>query len=251
MKSIFKLLLLTVVLAGSAFLTSCSEDPINPIDNVSNTNFSAEDTASFEFSVTGQTELELLAVNGTITITQISGSDSVEITGVKRVRSESTADAKAHLSDLVVEAQDLGDGFLVRTIQPDFSGGRTYSVDYTITMPQNMDITVNSTNGQVTLNEIHGNVYITLINGDIDSEVTLPADGTIDMQLTNGSMALAIPQNISTTFTAKVGNGSISVDNLEIRNRVETAKSLSGVLGDGRGTISLNTTNGTITVMGF
>jgi len=251
MKSTFKLSLLTVVLAGSAFLTNCSEDPINPIDNVSNTDFSAEEPFSYEFAITDHSGLELRAVNGTITITQLSGSNSLKITGVKRVRSESNADATAHLNDLMVETQDLAVGFLVRTVQPDFSGGRTYSVDYTITMPRNMDIIVISANGQVILDDIHGSVFVNLINGDIDSKVTLPADGIIDMQLTNGSMALDIPQNTSTTFTAKVGNGSITVTDLELQNRLETAKSLTGTLGDGRGTISLNAVNGTITVMGF
>jgi DUF4097 and DUF4098 domain-containing protein YvlB len=92
---------------------------------------------------------------------------------------------------------------------------------------------------------------VDLINGDIDGKVTLPLDGTIHMGITNGSIDLDIPQNTSAEFTAGVTNGSISVSNLELRNRVETSKSLTGTLGDGRGTISLNTTNGNIMVTEF
>jgi hypothetical protein len=234
---------------------NCSQDdpisPNNSIDNVSNTNFSAKEPFSYEIDVMGHSGLSLEAINGTIVITEVSASNTVKITGVKQVKSESTEDAKAHLKDLVVDVQDLMNEILVRTEQPSHWGGRNYIVNYTITLPQNMDITVNSLNGRVTLNEIHGNVFVDLINGDIESEVTLPLDGTIDMKLTNGRLELDIPQNTSAKFEAAVSTGTVSVSNLEIQNRVETSKSLTGTCGDGHGTISLNTTNGEIIVMGF
>jgi hypothetical protein len=255
MKRIFKLSLLWIFLANSVFLMNCSKDdptsPNNSNDNVSNTNFAAEASFSYEIDVMGHSGLSMEAINGTIVITEVSGSNSVKISGEKRVESESTEDAEAHLKELEVDVQDLTSEILVRTVQPKQSGGRHYIVNYTITLPPNMDIAVNSINGRVSLDEIHGNVFVDLINGDIDGEVTLPLDGTIDMKLTNGRLELDIPQNTSAEFTASIANGSISVSNLELQNRVETSKSLTGTCGDGHGTISLNTTNGEIIVTGF
>jgi DUF4097 and DUF4098 domain-containing protein YvlB len=167
------------------------------------------------------------------------------------VKSESTEDAEAHLKELAVDVQDLTNEILVRTVQPNQSGGRNYIVNYTITLPKNMDITVNSLNGRVTLDEILGSVFVDLVNGVIDGEVTLPLDGTINMGIMNGSIDLDIPLNTSAEFTAGVTNGNISVSNLELQNRVATSKSLTGTLGDGRGIISLSTTNGEIMVTGF
>jgi DUF4097 and DUF4098 domain-containing protein YvlB len=255
MKRIFKLPLLLIFLANSVFWMNCSkDDPISPInqnDNVSNTNFEAKDSFSYEIDVVGHSGLSLEAINGTIVFTEVTASNSVKISGEKRVESESTEDAEAHLKELSVDVQDLTNEILVKTLQPKHSGGRHYIVNYTISLPKNMDVTVYSLNGRVTLNEIFGNVSVDLINGDIDGKVTLPLDGTIHMGITNGSIDLDIPQNTSAEFTASVTNGSISVSNLELRNRVEISKSLTGTLGDGRGTISLNTTNGNIMVTGF
>ena len=71
------------------------------------------------------------------------------------------------------------------------------------------------------------------------------------MQLTNGMLELDIPQNTSAEFEATTATGTIIVSNLLLQNRVETSKSLTGTCGDGRGTISLRTTNGGIVVTGF
>lgn len=255
MKRIFKLSLILIFLVNTVFLTNCSNDdvtsPIKGNNIVSNTNFTAEDSFSYEIEVIGHSGLKLEGINGAIVITEVFGANSVKITGVKQVKSESTADAKAHLKELIVDVKDQTNRVFVKTTQPSFLGGRSYIVNYTITLPYDMEIDVNSLNGRVDLNEIHGNVFVDLINGNIDGEVTLPLDGTIDMQLTNGMLELDIPQNTSAEFEATVGTGTISVTNLVLQNQVQTPKSLTGTCGDGRGTISLRTTNGEIVVTGF
>ena len=255
MKRIFKLSLLLIFLVHSVFLTNCSkDDPTSPIkgnDIVSNTNFTAEDSFSYEIDAIGHSGLNLKGINGAIIITEVFGANSVKITGVKQVKSESTEDAEAHLKELVVDVRDLTNKVFVKTTQPSFLGGRSYIVNYTITLPYDMEIDVNSLNGRVTLNEIHGNAYVGLTNGNIDGEITLPLDGTIDMQLANGILELDIPQNTSAEFEATTATGTINISNLVLQNQVQTPKSLTGTCGDGRGTISLRTTNGEIVVKGF
>jgi len=255
MKLIFKVSLILIFLANSVFLTNCSKDdstsPIKGNNIVSNTNFTAEDSFSYEIEVIGHSGLKLEGINGAIVITEVFDANSVKITGVKQVKSESSKDAEAHLKELVVDVRDLTNKVFVKTTQPGFLGGRSYIVNYTITLPYDMEIDIKSLNGKVTLNEIHGNVDVDLVNGNIDGEVILPLDGTIDMQLTNGMLELDIPQNTSAEFEATTATGTISVSNLVLQNRVETLKSLTGTCGDGRGTISLRTTNGEIVVTGF
>ena len=101
------------------------------------------------------------------------------------------------------------------------------------------------------MNDIYGSVAVELVNGDIDSKVTLPLDGTIAMGVANGDIELDIPKNTSAQFASSVVNGEITVSNLNIQNKVETSKSVSGTCGDGRGTINLSTVNGDINVTGF
>ena len=101
------------------------------------------------------------------------------------------------------------------------------------------------------MNEIYGSVTVELVNGDIDSKVTLPLDGIIDMGVGNGDIKLEIPKNTSAQFASSVVNGKINVSNLNLQNKVETSKSVSGTCGEGLGTINLSTVNGDIDVKGF
>jgi len=198
-----------------------------------------------------------------------SGANSVYIIGEKRVGSDSIADAQEHLQWLEVIVQSSADEILAKTTQPEETHGRSYVIDYTITLPPDLETLIENVNGVVTiyamnnlvsvaninglvaLNEIFGNTQVVLVNGQIESEVTLPLDGVIDMSTVNGMIELHIPQNTSAQFSASVGNGVISLSNLDLQDQVSSSNSLSGTLGEGQGTISLSTGNGNIVVSGF
>lgn len=64
----------------------------------------------------------------------------------------------------------------------------------TITMPIDMDILVISVNSPIDLSGIFSNVAVILVNGTINCDATLPPGGTIDLNLTNGSTDLNIPE---------------------------------------------------------
>lgn len=270
MQSIFAKLAVLVLLAACISWISCGTDKSSgPDDNVSNTDFVASESFSFGVEVTNHTKLRLEGINGNVTITGLSGADSVIVTGEKRVGSESVQDAEDHLQDLQVSVSDLSSEVYVKTTQPDETHGRSYVVDYNITLPQNLHVEVSNVNGsvtigsinnsvsvvnvngQVTLNEIFGSVLVSLVNGQIQAEVTLPTDGTIVMTTVNGGIGLDIPQSTSADFSASVDNGIISIYDLILTNLVSTPNSLTGTLGDGQGVISLSTVNGNISVWGF
>jgi DUF4097 and DUF4098 domain-containing protein YvlB len=255
MKSTFKLSFILVFLINSFFLMMCDYDDLvssdNSHNNVSNTNFTAEDSFFYKIDVINHSGLNLTGINGTIVVTEKSGVNSAIIKGVRQVDSESIRDAKDHLEQLIVDVQDMEDEILVRTLQPQNSEGRNYIVNYTITLPQNMDIMINSVNGHIMLNEIQGNVFVNLINGSIESEVTLPPGGNIDMKIINGNLALNIPRNTSAKIDANTINGSVCATNIEIQDCVDTLRSLSGTCGEGNGRILLNTINGIIMIAGF
>ena len=270
MKNIFSKSIIVVLLFACVLWVSCGRDKsVSSDDTVDNTNFTAERPFSYQVDVVNHSQLSLEAINGNIKITGMSDSDSVIITGIRRVGSESTQDAEEHLQYLEVSVQDLGSKILVKTIQPEKTYGRSYHVNYTITLPEDLqvvvisvngnvtldsidnDITVINVNGTITLDEIYGNVFVTLTNGGIDGEITLPQDGVIQISLVNGNIVLNIPIETSAEFAAGITNGNIVVSNLTLKDQVVTTSSLSGTLGDGRGTISLITVNGNINVSGF
>jgi DUF4097 and DUF4098 domain-containing protein YvlB len=113
------------------------------------------------------------------------------------------------------------------------------------------DVTVHHENGEVTLRGIVGNARVNLLNGPIEGDITLPVHGTIDLNTVNGHIDLTLPANTSAVFSANVTSGRVSLSDLVLQDEVSTSTSLSGTLGTGQGTISLETRNGNIRVSGF
>jgi hypothetical protein len=276
MESKFRNYAILLCLLTSVILISCGDSDVNIVGGgvnfppFRNTDFEAKEPFSFEVEIENRSRVRLQGESGEISIIGISGANSVMITGMKRVRSDSAPDAEEHLQELEVNVQSPANEVFVETIQPQVTEGRRYIVDYTITLPKDWDIqltnangvvivdsidndvTVNNVNGDVTLIDIVGSALVNLVNGIIDSEVTLPLNGTIDLKTVNGNINLAIPANTSAGFSATVTIGSISDSNLMFQNEVRTSTSLSGTLGIGQGTISLEVEGaGNITVTGF
>ena len=267
---------LFLFLLTSIILTSCGgggdinfNTPIvSNFPPVGNTDFEAVDVFSDEVPVTNHTLFKLTGKGGEITITGKSDANSVIISAIKRVKSETFEDATAQLKELEVNVRDLATEIRVDTIQP-VDDGRIYSVDYTITLPRFLkinvnnlggnvtldsidnDVTVMNNSGNVTLRNILGSAVIVLVAGTIEGEVTLPLNGVIDMTTLSGDINLDIPVNTSATFSAAVSIGNISVSNLVLQNEVVTSTSLSGTLGSGQGRITLETQFGNISVSGF
>jgi hypothetical protein len=273
MRRTFRTYAIGLGLVAAMSLMSCFDSDVdfNPIDGIppgSDTRFEAEEPFAEDVAVANRSRFRLNGVRGSITITGQSGATTIRITGTKRVGSNSTQDARDHLPNLEVNVRPLATEVFVETVQPIFDG-RRYEVDYAITVPTQWAIEVTHMNGDVTLDAIdsdvvvtHGNGDVTLMdivgsaqvdlgNGRIDSDVTLPLNGSIDFDLMNGPITLAIPVDTSATFSATVGIGSIRVSpNLMLQDPVSTPTSLSGTLSGGEGTISLETNNGTIRVSG-
>jgi len=272
--SIFVLLLTSVILTscggGGGGDINFNAPPLFPLPPVSNTDFEAVAVFSAEIPVVNHTLFSLSGEEGVVTVTGLPGATSVTINAVKRVQSESTEDADAHLQELEVNVQDLATEIRVETIQPIDDEGRNYIVDYTVTLPvflavrvQNTggivtldsisnDVTVINVGGDITLRDILGSALIDLLAGTIEGEVTLPLNGVIDMKTVTGDIILAIPVNTSAEFSAAVNIGTISILNLVLQNESTTSTSRSGTLGSGQGTITLETeVSGNISVSGF
>ena len=251
-------------------LSSCSSDGDDSVSVVSNTNFQAVESFNFVIPVTNHTQFTLVGVNGEIDINGKAAANSATITGTKRVLSESVEDAQAHLQNLKVNVQDLLNEIRVETIQPANTGGRSYIVNYTVTLPGFLknsvtnlngivtlasidnDVTVLNMNGSATLTNIYGSTSVNILNGQIQAAVTLPLNGTIELTTLNGDIVLDIPVNTSANLSASVTVGAIIMQNLVLKNMVSTPTFLSGTLGNGQGTIKLESKQtGNITLTGI
>ena len=246
-------------------VVACDDEPTG----VSNTDVEVREEFSFDITLANQTRITLLGINGNVVVTGSAGATSFSITGERIVRSESLEDAQEFLEMLEVEVTGLSDEVLVRTLQPQNTGGRQLVVNYEVTIPDdmvadieningNMDVTgINNTvgavtiNGNVTLEEIEGSVGAGSVNGNVDAEVTMPTGGFIAMATTNGNVTLEVPTSISAELSATVVNGIVSVIDLTLQNQQSSPTMVTGTLGAGDGDITMVTTNGNVVVRGF
>jgi hypothetical protein len=230
-----------VLVAIFALLISfgCADISVNPTadvtgpGNIVNTKAKANESFSYKVDLTGQLTLRIEGINGAVNVQSVSGTSQVTVSGEKEVFAETYSEAKANLKNVQVEIDKFSNKLLVKTVQPKYSDGKSYNVNYTISVPSHLNVVIENENGSIT------------------GKLSVPTNGTVDMSLTNGSIKLDVPQNSSADFSASLANGTISVQNLTLHNRVKTSKTLQGTFGNGDGTISLRTTNGNIDVLGF
>ena len=235
-------------------------------------NHSGQMEASATFSRTldlgEQVAIRVTGANGTVRIWGVPGAREVVVDAVRRVRSDSRTDAEEHLADLQVLVQIWPQEFEVKTVQPNHSNGRTYVVDYEITVPAHLlptvtqgngsirlegiqaDVQVTNGNGDVALVETTGSSWVSVGNGEIAAWTHLPDGGQLVHSIGNGTLFLSIQPQVSATFGAKVGNGTISVSGLQLQQVVSSPRQLQGKLGSGTGLIELTSGNGQIRVQG-
>ena len=229
-----------------------------------------EATAEFAdtLTITTSTLLVVEAINGTVAVTGDQPAGTVIVEGVRRVRSDGLQDAQDRLNDISVRVTELGNAINVTTEHLQDPDGRSYEVDYRIFVPPTFEvdveqvngeidvqelrvgIVVNSVNGGVDVIDVSGDLRVNVTNGAIDASVTMRAGGIVDLRTVNGGIALDVPTNTSSTLEATVVNGSIEITNLLLNGQTITSSRVTGTLGGGDGTITLNVTNGGIEAIG-
>jgi DUF4097 and DUF4098 domain-containing protein YvlB len=108
---------------------------------------------------------------------------------------------------------------------------------------------VRTTNGEIRIARVEGLVDALTTNGSVAAEITkLPADGKMELQTTNGNVALALPRDVHAEVEANTTNGRVSINYNVSMNGVITSKSIRGKIGGGGARITLSTTNGNIDV---
>lgn len=267
-----------MMLLWVALLLSCSGGDVNgPQYRFSTGGFTIKDpdvtvnkTVIGDYPVDRPIRVNVEAVSGEVVVTGREDVNKVMVTAHLSVSADNLQDAEMQLDNLDILVKDGADEILIQTVQPKAVNGCTYRVEYDIIVPDSLEIVATQTNGTVAILDIQNHVEVFNDNGDvclfgivggmrvdvenggIESTVALPLNETIDMSTQNGGLVLSMSTSTSAEFSATVsGTGEIVVSNLNIADSVTTGHSLTGTLGNGEGSIVLNTGNGNIEVIGF
>jgi Putative adhesin len=211
--------------------------------------------------------VEIRNVNGKITVEPSTGN-TVEVVAVKTARGATGEAARAELGRIEIAEQASSDAVRIETKvargERWFGGGT--QVAYTVRVPAGAEtrfVTVNggvnatglngkttleTTNGGVVARNIGGAIEASTTNGGVDLEVTRVAEGGVKMSCTNGGLSLALPSDAKASIRASVTNGGIDTGGLDLSTTESSRRRLVGTLNGGGPQISIQGTNGGVTL---
>ena len=233
-----------------------------------------EETFDRTFDARPGTTFTLENTNGHITVRSWDQA-RVRVHAEKRVESRDADVAKKAFAALKIEPSVTSDGVHITTHYPrhdegvfDWLAGTnvSMSVSYEVTVPRNMNVDLDNTNGGIDVSDIRGSMHVSNTNGhielvrcagDVDAETTnghvraelsevTPGKG-IRLETTNGRITIALPRTISARVDASTTNGRINSDLPVTTTRIEKT-SLRGSINGGGPELRLRTTNGSIDI---
>ena len=218
--------------------------------------------------------LSLSNTNGNLQVTSWE-NDEVEIIAHKEVRAGNQETAEELLERLVIDVREREGEIIIETEYPQSSGGssffswlfgnggKSFSVQYELKVPRQIDMNLSTTNGNVEVEEISGRLRMESTNGQISGkdisgltrckttngsidikfrEIT--GDDKMNFKCTNGSIKLYLPDDFSADVDLKTTNGRIKSD-FPIAGR-QSRSHVSGEIGNSQQKLNCRTTNGNI-----
>jgi DUF4097 and DUF4098 domain-containing protein YvlB len=238
----------------------------------------AKNTFQKSINFSGGGYLSLSNSNGDVKIVSWD-KDEVEIVAYKEVRAENRDTAEKLLQRLEIEIRESDGEIDIETSYPKDSsgkgffgwlfgnGGASFSVEYEIKVPKNIDLNIYTSNGEVRVEEISGKLRLESTNGKINArDITgltrcKTTNGSINIDFdevsegdemtfktTNGSIKLYLPEDYGADdVELKTTNGSINSDfPMSGTSSRKSKKRFQGAISEGNRELSCLTTNGSI-----
>lgn len=221
------------------------------------------------YTVDADASLEIANTNGTIVVRPGSGSD-IEIVATRIAKAGTEEEAKKLLQEMSIEESASASGVRLSSRTRRINWGRSqYHVNYEVRAPKGITLRLGATNGSIDVADWDGRVEMDATNGSLEgaglsgpvkAETTngrvelrfdaLHQDG-VTVDTTNGRVTVELPRDAKGRLLARVTNGGIDVDGLEVEpSSSNTRRRYEATINGGGPTIGIETTNGSISVRG-
>ena len=231
---------------------------------------------TYRFESGGQLSLE--NTNGEVYVESWSKNE-VRIEADIKVQSRHRQDAEEFLKRVRIIVEDSPDEIYIETDYPRRNGGDSFlsflfgrktpsvSVNYKITVPRYVNLTLDTVNGGVQVEDVRGEIEVETTNGKIE---IVDVEGTVEAHTTNGSIHTEVAEfSDRDEIVLKTVNGSISlylpddaqadVDASTVNGGIHTrfplqvngrwgGRNIRDRLNGGGGYVDLNTVNGSISI---
>ena len=228
----------------------------------------AEWRKTYELQAGGR--LEIGNVNGKIDVRAGVGN-TVEVVAQKIAHGPSKEAAKEALERIEIKEEASASLVKIETKLQRGSGGMfsggNLQVQYTVTVPANLEVHVSTVNGGVEVTGVNGRVVAeatnggirgrdiggaleaSTTNGGVDIDLTKVPEGGVKAETTNGGIKLRLPADAKASISARIVNGGIDTEGLSLQSSGENSKRrLDGQLNGGGPRIQLEGTNGGIQI---
>jgi DUF4097 and DUF4098 domain-containing protein YvlB len=222
------------------------------------------------YPVTAGASFEIHNTNGRIRV-EAGGSNTIEVVAVRRVKAPTEEQAKATLAEFTIDEQKSGSHIKLEAKSESFTFmlNRSKQVEYTVKAPSWVNLTLDSTNGEIDVSgaggmlraestngniravALQGAAVVETTNGDVQLEFVKLGENGLRSSTTNGDITIDLPRDVRAAFSAKVTNGSINTTDLSLTTTEQSRRRMEGTIGGGGPQVRLSTTNGDIRVRGI
>ena len=227
---------------------------------------SVTEEETFSYTLEDGGRFSISNVNGSITVTGVSGN-SVEIIAIKK------ADNQKEMDEIEIEISHSATEIEVETELGDSNGlfrnSTSGQVRYEIIVPDSTELdSVETVNGDVTVSGVFGNVTAESVNGDLDisdlvGDVSLSTvngsvnaafaqcegEQSIKTETVNGRVTISLPESSDVQITADTLNGGINGRDFGLdTDKGFVGSDLNGKIGSGSARLNIDTVNGSIKI---
>jgi Uncharacterized conserved protein len=272
-----KLMVMVLLIATSAAGAPLSVEQSHLFETIAGVEPVVRASAENDFRWNGRIEagrtVEIKGINGSIHAEPSSGSE-VEVVASKESR-------RSNIQDVQIKVVQHEGGVTICAVYPtpegrsanDCTPGRNWSantrnndvqIDFKVRVPQGINFSGRTVNGEVETGLIGGNVEAFTVNGSVRVAATGYAEahtvngsinaslgsanwnGELDFRTVNGEITLDLPADLSAQVSAETLNGDISTDfPMTVQGRVSRRR-LNATIGAGGRELNLKTINGGI-----
>jgi DUF4097 and DUF4098 domain-containing protein YvlB len=230
------------------------------------TDVEAKDQWTRQYPISATGALSITNGNGTVTLEATDGQ-TIEVWAERIVRAgtEEAANEQLKLIDMREEASadrvsidGSTKGLTIRTSR---------RINFVVKVPRTIAVTLESSNGDISVTgltgafrasasngritgtDLQGSAHTSTTNGVIALTMA-KVTGDVSAETTNGAVTVTLPRDTNASFSARVTNGELSHENLDLQVTETSRRRLDGRLGTGGPSIRVETTNGAVRVIG-
>jgi hypothetical protein len=229
-----------------------------------------KDNVEFKISTVGKTKVTLENVNGKITAVK---GDTIPVLTLKaeKIDMVKKKDLDKPLDYIHINIDTTGNSIKITS---EYQNEKSYlgfskhnvKINYELTIPDNMEVSFENTNGNIVLTGLNGITGVNVTNGNIKSEhvsgkstyeitngsLKGVVDSTkgIDVNIVNGKCELELNKTFTGSVKADVTNGKVTYTDLQFSNAKAEKRSFSGYIGNTEPELKIDVVNGKVIFIG-